>query len=406
MAPARLSVVLVLQFLTRDIYTLGNTLNFKINKDIVTDSGVVRGHVVESGDYFAFLGIPYAAPTTGSQRFKGPLPPKPWDTTFIADRKVVCPQSGIGEEDCLVVNVFVPTDKANGKLPVLVYIHGGLFLFGAGPTEGMEPLIRLGVVIVTINYRLGPLGFLCLANDHAPGNAGLKDQVAALEWVKKNIENFSGDPDNVTVYGTDAGAACIELLVQSKANRNLFQKVIFESGSSNSAWAIDKYPLTTAKDLARAFTVSGIENPQKLLELYQNVPAEINARRGNTVYLMEFAYRGKMGEYDDFYKDIAAAGHGDFANHIILKRPIQTSSDQLAIDRAAMLMVNFMKYGNPTPNQTDLLPILWPTEQPYINEYFLFGTDLKVLNSPYSKRIEFWNQLYCDSGASKIKLAC
>lgn len=397
----------------------------------------------------------------------------------------MCPQTGIGEEDCLVLNVFVPAGKTNEKLPVLVYIHGGQFLSGKGPTEGVDLLTKQGIIVVTINYRLGPLGFLCLQNDEAPGNAGLKDQVAALEWVKENIVHFGGDPDNVTLYGTDAGAACVEFLVLSELNRHLFQKVILESGSSSSVWAIDKYPLSTAKDLAKAFTVSDVDN-DKLIEMYQNVPAdllnrmnsqyvntltdgtvgfapciewtrnrdksilsrspsevlqmghydklpimfifasfeglfmrseeyyslnyknrmeanfaeflpadltfssetqkyetekklkrfyfgnktveeniiqylnyfgdslilrpllnsaEVHAHHRNTVHLMEFAYSGNMGGYDEFYKNISAAGHYDFFNYVFPKRSVKTSSDQLTVNRATMLLANFLKYG-------------------------------------------------------------
>lgn len=171
---------------------------------------------------------------------QAPLPPPSWDGIYKAvDEHYQCPQPlpyfVIGTEDCLKINVYVPAN-IKGRLPVMVYIHGGAFILGSGGKliYGPDFLVSKDVIVVTFNYRLGILGFACLGIKEAPGNAGLRDQIEALKWIKKNIAAFGGDPDNVTIFGTSAGAVSVSLLIASTAANNLFHKAIAHSGVSLS----------------------------------------------------------------------------------------------------------------------------------------------------------------------------
>lgn len=213
------------------------------------DSGPVSG--AKTGHVWVFKGIPYAAPPVGDLRWKPPQPVKPWtEVRPCLEFGPACPQPaqsgaeasylsvGRTSEDCLYLNVWSPAKKADQRLPVMVWIHGGSFETGAGSMSVYDGtnLAERGVVVVTINYRLGPLGFLALPElsaesvYHGSGNYGLLDQVAALKWVKTNIAGFGGDPDNVTVFGESAGAISILDLLVSPLADGLFQKAIAESG--------------------------------------------------------------------------------------------------------------------------------------------------------------------------------
>jgi para-nitrobenzyl esterase len=216
---------------------------------VATSGGLVRGAVKRG--VRVWRGIPFAAAPTGERRFRAPEPAPPWrderDATRFGPVAVQARDpssamlSGLSEktqidEDCLNLNVTAPAD--DGELrPVIVWIHGGAFIFGAGSMplyDATSFAAEHGLVVVTINYRLGVLGFLFLG-DLAPGyeagNVGLLDQVAALRWVKENIAGFGGDPDRVTVMGESAGAVSIAHLLAMPAARGLFQRAILESGA-------------------------------------------------------------------------------------------------------------------------------------------------------------------------------
>jgi len=205
--------------------------------------GSVSGAVHSSGTMKQFLGIPYAAPPTGERRWAAPVPPAAWTGTRDATKfGNHCPQRDTsplsyygtagGQEDCLFLNVFTPTTP--GPHPVMVWIHGGAFLYGRG--DGYTPvrLTQQGVVVVTLNYRLGSLGFLAhpALNDAAghSGNYGVMDQTLALKWVKDNINAFGGDSSNITVAGQSAGAASVLTQLNTAKATNLFHKAILQSG--------------------------------------------------------------------------------------------------------------------------------------------------------------------------------
>lgn len=148
----------------------------------------------------------------------------------------------IGDEDCLYLNVFTLNTKPLKKRAVMVWIHGGGFFMGSGDASfyGPDHIIRKDVVLVTLNYRLGVLGFLNLYNKMATGNQGLKDVVMALQWIKKNISQFGGDPDNITIFGESAGGAIVHYLTISPLTKGLFHKAISQSGVVNNPWALNE----------------------------------------------------------------------------------------------------------------------------------------------------------------------
>ncbi|XP_047537139.1 esterase FE4-like [Vanessa atalanta] len=225
-------------------------------RDVMTTQGIVRGYYAPHPPHYTYLGIPYARPPTRYDRFKAPKPTLPWSGIFEATHRVKCPQpDGSGDENCLVVNVFTPENAT--LLPVIVHFHDGVFQKGWGSFKVPLKLLERSFVFVSFNFRLGILGFLCLRTEAAPGNAGLKDQVAALYWVQRNIAKFGGNPLDVTVYGTGTGAASIEILLLSGSTTDLFQKAIIESGSVLSPTTIKHDPITDVINLA---TSLGIQN--------------------------------------------------------------------------------------------------------------------------------------------------
>ncbi|MFI6047409.1 carboxylesterase/lipase family protein [Nocardia sp. NPDC051321] len=204
-----------------------------------TQSGPVRGKL--SADTRSFSGIPYAAPPTGESRWKPPAPPAVWSQERDATKPgAQCtqplPTGGFGgSEDCLFLNVSTPSGTAAQPRPVLVWIHGGAFVFGSGDAYDPSRLVRTGdMVVVTINYRLGALGFLghtaVAHEDGQVGNFGLMDQQAALRWVHDNIAAFGGDPAKVTIAGESAGAMSVCDHLVSPQSERLFQGAILESG--------------------------------------------------------------------------------------------------------------------------------------------------------------------------------
>lgn len=205
-----------------------------------TGLGIVQG-VMEEG-VNAFLGIPYARAPVGELRWKAPRNPKAWARVLIADTVPPhCVQSIFGfdrgQEDCLYLNVWTPKLFPKKPLPVMVWIHGGGFTVGHSyeTTPGQRLAKQGDVVVVSMNYRLGALGFmahpdLTRENGTTSGNYGMLDQIHALQWVRRNIKNFGGDPDNVTVFGESAGGMSVCNLLVSPLAKDLFHRAIIQSG--------------------------------------------------------------------------------------------------------------------------------------------------------------------------------
>ncbi|CAH2075634.1 unnamed protein product, partial [Iphiclides podalirius] len=244
--------------------------------EVTIEQGILSGKISTDGKYFEYIGIPYAT-TNSSTRFQAPGPAPSWSGVLKAvDEIHFCPQvtpiGVLGSEDCLKVNVYVPA-MAKRPLPVMIYIHGGAFIVGGGGKlmYGPDFLVKKDVILVTFNYRLGPLGFICLHIKEAPGNAGLKDQLAALRWVKKNIAAFGGDPDNITLFGESAGATSTSLLLASNHTKGLINRAIIQSGSSISNWAINRNPVWVASLLAKSLG-HDTEDPLEMYNLFSQMP--------------------------------------------------------------------------------------------------------------------------------------
>ncbi|MDH3727778.1 MAG: carboxylesterase family protein [Myxococcales bacterium] len=235
---------------------------------VQTQSGAVQGEA--DGELYTYFGVPYAAPPVGSLRWKPPEPIAPWTgvlqtavpqvPAFEGAPAIIpvpkCPQSLTGgdlaapflgpvDEDCLYINVVTP--KEGNDLPVMVWIHGGGFVLGEGVqtdggTSGTKLAEAENVVLVSMNYRLGPFGFLAHealtaeSENDASSNYGLMDQVAALQWVQENIRAFGGNPDNVTIFGESAGAFSTCALMTSPRAAGLFHRAILQSGSCERPW--------------------------------------------------------------------------------------------------------------------------------------------------------------------------
>ncbi|MET0341248.1 MAG: carboxylesterase family protein [Polyangiales bacterium] len=209
---------------------------------VETDEGAVRGK--EAGTTRAFLGIPFAQPPTGALRWRPPVAAAKRSAQFDArNYGSICPQElpvlgldGRSNEDCLRVNVWAPRTAPAAKLPVMVYIHGGSFNMGSGGDQydGQKLASAGTTVMVTINYRLGPLGFAAheklTAESGTSGNYAIMDQAAALAWVRRNISAFGGDPDNVTIFGESAGGNSVCALLVAPSASGLFHKAIVQSG--------------------------------------------------------------------------------------------------------------------------------------------------------------------------------
>ena len=242
---------------------------------ISLDSGPILRD--EAGVY---KGIPYAASPVGKRRWKAPQPVSPWPVPRRFDEfGPVCPQQGYGglmDEDCLYLNIWTPPEALAEKLPVMVWIHGGAFISGSGSDEMYdgEALSRHGVVVVTFNYRLGPLGFLAHPRLSAEsdrgvsGNYGLLDQIAALQWVQRNIARFGGDPRRVTIFGESAGAASVSLLLITPLAKGLFSAAIAESPVAVGSLRPLRYEEfgvipaeTIGKKVAAALELENVENP-------------------------------------------------------------------------------------------------------------------------------------------------
>jgi len=216
---------------------------------VLVSSGELLGNAADASGIFSFKGIPYAAAPVGKLRWKAPQPAPAWSgvrdaTKFGAKCWAAAPFGGPIDthgvsEDCLFLNVWTSAPNRSEKLPVMVWIHGGGFQFGTASSDTLDgaSLAKKGVVVVTLNYRLGVFGFLTRpdleleSNGHKSGMYGLQDQLAALRWVKENIGAFGGDPGNVTVFGESAGAHAVGLLMSSPLADGLFQKAIGESGA-------------------------------------------------------------------------------------------------------------------------------------------------------------------------------
>ncbi|XP_068167236.1 bile salt-activated lipase-like [Antennarius striatus] len=235
---------------------------------VQTEAGLVEGENQKMGLFRSidiFKGVPFA---DIPGKWEKPKPHPGWGgvlkATTYRDRclQVTLLQTKThGSEDCLYLNVFVPQGrKLSTNLPVMVYLFGGAFLLGVSNDvailgdslyDGKEMADRGNVIIVTVNYRVGTMGFLSTGDARLPGNYGLWDQHAAISWVRRNIRAFGGNPDNITIFGQSAGAASVSYQMLSPYNKGLFRRAISQCGVALSPWALQKNPMALTKKIAR-----------------------------------------------------------------------------------------------------------------------------------------------------------
>ncbi|XP_045782974.1 esterase FE4-like [Maniola jurtina] len=504
-------------------------------------AGLIRGLRAGDGEYSMFLGIPYAQ-VEENNPFGTSIPQPKFNTIFNAfDDSAICPQMEefnktiVGTLDCLQLNIYVPaTASSRNKLPVLVWIYGGGFSLGFASRYlyGPKYLIRHDVILVTLNYRVGPYGFFCLDTPDVPGNQGIKDQVLALRWVKENIAAFGGDMNKITVMGGSAGGVSIEFNLLSKQEK-LFNQAIIQSGSTfipgvleesgrskafriaqqlgfetnDISQAVAFLAKTDAKLVIAAMEELGLTS-RPCIEQVENVdsiltdhPINVNIPKvkdipvligfNNKERLLQYAtlsseqfknlnvFRDSLQEkfiYDEEFKEmedivrrfyigdeevtealrenlidfrsdydfsfpvqlslkkylesgaknvyyymfsysggrnfakkqnnltLPGAAHNDIIGYLfdLSYEDAPSEADQRVIDQMTTLWTNFVKYGDPTPQTSELLPVKWSpiTEQTYT--YMNIDSELSVSTRPYNDRMAFW-ELFFEVNKNKLK---
>ncbi|KAL1513661.1 hypothetical protein ABEB36_003045 [Hypothenemus hampei] len=262
---------------------------------VQTNSSTIVGSVKSSynGDtYFSYTGIPYAKPPIGPLRFQNPQYPDSQKIIIATKEPPLCIQRNYffhnnpeieGKEDCLYLNVFTPkvcqeslNDTADCH--VMIYIHWGGYFAGGSTTNYLGPdyFMDRKVVLVTFNYRLGPFGFLSTLDDESPGNFGLKDQVMALKWVRRNIRHFGGHRKKITIFGSSVGGGCVHQHLLSESSRGLFHRAISQSGNGLAPWALPVNSIQKKISVYQAQFVGcgNFSNSKEMIECLKSVPAE------------------------------------------------------------------------------------------------------------------------------------
>lgn len=291
--------------------------NAAFAQQVLTESGTVIG--MRANGLSVYKGIPFAAPPVGDLRWRPPLHAAPWSGVRKADAFApACMQVGVsmpGEtapavsEDCLYLNVWTPANAkiAHEHLPVIVWIYGGGYINGSAsmPLYWGDRLAQKGVIVVTIAYRLGPLGFLALPEltreslHHSSGNYGLLDQIAALEWIQRNIAAFGGDPKCVTVAGQSSGSISVSILMASPLAKGLFQRAIGESGGLFEPLQLaPKFLLANAERDGEKYAVS--LGAPSLRELRRLPASQLTGNAGGIVHPVIDAYVLPLSPYEAF----------------------------------------------------------------------------------------------------------
>ncbi|XP_060516717.1 esterase FE4-like isoform X2 [Cylas formicarius] len=423
---------------------------------VTTNQGRIRGSVEYSYNgtkYYAFHTIRYAKAPVGDLRFQAPQPADPWTNTFNATvpNGAICYQVSFDlpneTEDCLFLSVYSPNIWADELLPVIFHIHGGGFYFGWAdiyrPGYFMD---SAKVVVVNVNYRLGPFGFFSTGDGIIPGNAGLKDQLLALQWTQKNIASFGGDPNKVTLMGESAGANSVDYHILSSRSAGLFRAAVLLSGTAiNSLPCLrDQTSITydTAKLIGNA-EFQNIKNSSQLLSKLQKVSARqidmaskaykdsFDQNRIVKLAELQVAYYAPVIEkhnnepfvtrcpYESFHNGnynkvpvflgtvneeglIVMLGAGNVMHSEDFGYPWQfdnsanfTNQDKLMKDRMITLLTNFVTYLDPTPNRNNLLQnIKWPTVGSNNFRYLDLGANLSVKKNFKMENYQFWKNLF------------
>lgn len=264
---------------------------------VTIDSGTIEG--VSADGLHVFKGLPYAAPPVGVLRWRAPQPVTKWNgirraTDYGNDAPQKNQWAPNQDEDCLYLNVWAPGDAASRPYPVMVWIHGGAFISGSGRMNG-EALAKQGVVLVSFNYRLGRLGFFAhpaLDNqrraDEPPANFWLQDQIAALQWVQRNIAQFGGDPNRVTIFGVSAGGTSVNMLMASPLAKGLFQRAIAQSGIGGFGpyrrWREDHAGREPLMEIGKRFSVTqGLNSKPDVAAALRALPWKTVAKIGSGI---------------------------------------------------------------------------------------------------------------------------
>jgi para-nitrobenzyl esterase len=286
-----------------------------VAQQVLTESGAISG--VSANGLSVYKGIPFAAPPMGELRWRPPEPAAHWTGTRKADTFApACMQVGVsmpGEtppavsEDCLYLNIWAPSKTAHEHLPVIVWIYGGGYINGSAsmPLYWGDKLAQRDVIVVTIAYRLGPLGFLALPEltrespQHSSGNYGLLDQIAALQWIQRNIAAFGGDPKCVTIAGQSSGSISVSILMASPLAKGLFQRAIGESGGLFEPVALaPKFLLANAERDGDKYAVS--LGAPSLKELRRLPAALLTGNAGGIVHPVIEPYVLPLSPYEAF----------------------------------------------------------------------------------------------------------
>lgn len=488
---------------------------------LISNQGLVRGHKAADGDYSIFLGIPYAQVDVNNPFSTATDPIAFPEIIHDAVDEVRCPQtsSSVGEQtlNCLRLNIYVPSAASSrNPMPVLVWIHGGDFATGSASDYGVKNIVRHGVLVVTMNYRLGPYGFLCLDVPTASGNQGLRDQYKALSWIRNNIASFGGNPYNVTIAGQDAGATSVLLQLYSD-NEKLFHKVIIESGTPQSEGMFvnadveaaiklavhlglntteteeaiqfltrtspdlvvaaakelelqlkpcrersfsgisnfvesDPYSLTNKKKVRNTPIMIGNTNKEKKSlsadyfstdPFYEKLKSNFNldeaqieraAKNVRHFYIgdsslspevaselqdfeSDFVYNhpsqrtitqlldenaGKIYEYLFSYSGEVEDGaeHSSELNYLFETAggTERTEEEQLIVDRMTTLWTNFVKFGNPTPKSTDLIPTIWEPATADTRPVLVLDKDVRLDSRIERQRMAYWDLFFTTYG--------
>jgi para-nitrobenzyl esterase len=295
------------------IFSIAAACEAQIGEEVRLDGGLVSSDVVSASGVRSFRGLPFAAPPVGENRWRAPQPVQPWDGIRDASEfGNVCIQADTRpryinianmdgspplSEDCLYLNVWTPAQSPSDELPVMVFFYGGAFTDGGGapPLYDGTALAERGAVVVTMNYRLGPFGFLAHpaltaeSGYGSSGNYGILDMVATLEWVQSNIEAFGGNPDNVTIFGQSAGAMAITSLMTSPLTEGLFHRAIAQSIMGGGASPNGPNATLAAQEQAGA-NAAGQAGLTTLEEMRALSPEEVTATfRAQTMIVDNYA---------------------------------------------------------------------------------------------------------------------
>ncbi|KAK4887897.1 hypothetical protein RN001_004168 [Aquatica leii] len=465
----------------KEYVEIGNELRVKSNPDYdiyqfwenafrkcvlkITKYGPICGTIKNSRAanssvrYYYFTGVPYARPPLGDLRFKEAQPPEPWYTPKDATKQGnVCTQitdlfmgnDVIGSEDCLTLEIAAPLNVSDSNcsgLPVMVWIHGGSFIFSSYQNTGSDYFMEKPVVIVSINYRLNVFGFLSTLNNDAPGNMGLKDQTAALIWIQENIEVFGGDPSKVTIFGGSAGGASVQFHLLSPRSRGLFHRAIrlfhraiSQSGVTLNTWAFQRYPKEMAFRLGRGLGIH-TTNTAILVEKLRQVPADRLVKTGFNASIMgsyilfdevpfipsiehrcpnaffsDHAYEalrkgvftkvpymiGHVTEEGSFAYDCGAGHYSEVLKLFYPINPVWTTkltdSDRVVQKKLLKLWTDFATTGDPTPDDTSNIDnVKWPVFCEN-KEYVEIGNELRVKSNPDYNTYQFWENAFRKCG--------